>query len=158
MPHPFFPMMMNMKGKEILIIGGGNVASRRAGTLLRCGAKITAVSLSFGKNFPEVHEKIERAFNVKDIDEKFFFIIAATDSREVNKLIHETARSKKIPVNVCDRQEECDFFFPSLISVENVGVSVSTAGADAKLARRLSDKLRKILPSWLEKINAAENN
>ena len=116
MPYPFFPMMMNINGKEILIVGGGNVASRRAETLLRCGAKITAVSLNFSENFPEVHKRIERAFKVEDIDEKFFFVLAATDDRETNKLIHNIARSKKIPVNVCDCQEECDFFFPSLMS------------------------------------------
>ena len=41
---PFFPMMLDLKGKEILIIGGGRVASRRAETLLKCGAKIKAIS------------------------------------------------------------------------------------------------------------------
>ena len=151
MPYPFFPMMMNINGKEILIVGGGNVASRRAETLLRCGAKITAVSLNFSENFPEVHKRIERAFKVEDIDEKFFFVLAATDDRETNKLIHDIARSKKIPVNVCDCQEECDFFFPSLINIENVGVSVCTGGLDAKLTRRISDILRKALPEWLKK-------
>jgi len=148
--------MINLSNKEILIIGGGRVASRRAGTLLKCGAKITAVSLKFDKKFPEVHGRIERAFNVNDINEKFFFVLAATDNREVNKLIHETARSKKIPVNVCDNQEECDFFFPSLISSGNVGISVCTGGLDAKLTRRLSDKLRKILPQWLKTVSSDE--
>lgn len=146
---PFFPIMTDINNKEVLIVGGGNIASRRAETLLRCGAKITAVSLSFNKNFPDVHKKIVRAFAPEDINEKFFFIIAATDNREINKLIYELSRSKKIPVNVCDNQDECDFFFPSLINVGNVGVSVCTAGLAPKITRMISDRLRKILPSWL---------
>ena len=147
---PFFPMMIDLNNKEILIVGGGNVASRRAETLSRCGAKITAVSLNFNEDFPEVYKKISRAFNIDDIQEKFFFIIAATNDREINKLISDTAKLKKIPVNVCDSQNDCDFYFPSLINIENIAVSVSTAGLDASLTRKLSDRLRRVWASWVK--------
>ncbi len=158
-PVPFFPMMIDIYDKEILIVGGGRVAARRAETLLKCGAKITAVSSKFDSKFPDVHKKFEREFEISDIDEKFLFIIAATDSRETNKLICNTARAKKIPVNVCDSQSECDFYFPSLINVENIAASVNTAGADSKLTRRLSDRLRKIWASWVnEEINFCYNS
>ena len=146
---PFFPMMIDLNNKEVLIVGGGNIASRRAETLSRCGAKITAVSLNFNKDFPEVYKKIIRAFIIDDIQEKFFFVIAATNDRKINKIIYETAKSKKIPVNVCDNQSDCDFFFPSLINVENVAVSVCTAGLNSSLTRKLSDKLRKVWASWI---------
>ena len=146
---PFFPMMIDLNNKEVLIVGGGNIASRRAETLSRCGAKITAVSLNFNKDFPEVYKKISRAFIIEDIQEKFFFVIAATNDRKINKLIADIAKSKKIPVNVCDNQSDCDFFFPSLINVENVAVSVCTAGLNSSLTRKLSDKLRKVWASWI---------
>ena len=148
---PFFPMMIDLNDKEVLIVGGGKVASRRAETLLRCGAKITAVSLNFNEDFPKVFKKISRAFIIDDIKEKFSLIIAATNDRNINKLIRDTAKSKKIPVNVCDSQSECDFFFPSLVNVENVAASVCTAGLDSKLTRKLSDKLREVWASWIEK-------
>ena len=142
-------MMIDLNNKEVLIVGGGNIASRRAETLSRCGAKITAVSLNFNKDFPEVYKKILRAFIIDDIQEKFFFVIAATNDRKINKIIYETAKSKKIPVNVCDNQSDCDFFFPSLINVENVAVSVCTAGLNSSLTRKLSDKLREVWASWI---------
>ena len=147
---PFFPMMMDLNGKKILIVGGGRIAARRAETLLKCGAKITAVSENFISEFPDIDKKIKKTFSLEDINEKFFFIIAATDDREVNKLISDTAHEKKIFVNVCDSQNECDFFFPSLINVENVAVSVCTAGIDSKLTRKLSDRLRKIWAAWID--------
>ena len=146
---PFFPMMIDLNNKEVLIVGGGNIASRRAETLSRCGAKIIAVSLNFNEDFPEVYKKISRAFIIDDIQEKFFFVIAATNDRKINKLIADIAKSKKIPVNVCDNQSDCDFFFPSLINVENVAVSVCTAGLNSSLTRKLSDKLRKVWASWI---------
>ena len=155
---PFFPMMIDINGREILIIGGGHIASRRAETLLRCGAIITAVSPEFCESFPEVFEYREKFFEPKDIDEKFDLVFAATNSREINKLVHDTAKAKKIFVNVCDCQDECDFFFPSLINVENVAVSVCTAGFDSKLTRKLSHKLRRVWPLWVEKIRNAKSS
>ncbi|MBR2208935.1 MAG: bifunctional precorrin-2 dehydrogenase/sirohydrochlorin ferrochelatase [Synergistaceae bacterium] len=146
---PFFPMMIDLNNKEVLIVVGGNIASIRAETLSRCGAKITEVSLNYNKDFPEVYKKIIRAFIIDDIQEKFFFVIAATNDRKINKIIYETAKSKKIPVNVCDNQSDCDFFFPSLINVENVAVSVCTAGLNSSLTRKLSDKLREVWASWI---------
>ena len=143
-------MMINLNGKEILIVGGGKVAARRAETLLKCGAKITAVSKNFISEFPDIYKKSQKTFSIEDIDGKFFLIIAATDDRKINKLISDTAHKKNIFVNVCDSQNECDFFFPSLINVENVAVSVCSAGIDTKLTRKLSDRLRKIWASWVE--------
>ena len=149
---PFFPMMIDINGKEILIIGGGHVASRRAETLSRCGAKITAVSKNFVPDFPVIHKKIERSFKIEDIDEKFLFIIAATDDRKINRLIYEISRAKKISVNVCDSQSECDFFFPSLINFGNVAASVCSAGENITLTRKLSEKLRGVWQSWIKDI------
>ena len=146
---PFFPMMIDIKNKDVLIIGGGRVASRRAETLSRCGAKITAVSKKFLNEFPDDAVKIERAFSPEDIDEKFLFVIAATDDREINELVHKISSEKKIPVNVCDCQDECDFFFPSLINYGSVAASVCTAGENVSLAKKISDKLRRVWTAWL---------
>ena len=146
---PYFPMMIDLQGKHVLIVGGGQVASRRAGTLLRCGAVITAVSPEFCPDFPEGIERITRTFLPEDLTADFALVIAATNSRTTNSLIHSLARSLGIPVNVCDNQAECDFFFPSLINHDYAAASVCTAGISATLTRRLSDKLRKVWASWV---------
>lgn len=147
---PYFPMMIDIHDKDILIIGGGHVAARRAKTLLTCGAKVHAVSREFIDGFPECTERITREFRPEDIDSRFIFVIAATDSRETNKIIHDTAKSGNIPVNVSDCQSECDFFFPSLITHENFSVSVNSAGLSSSITRRLSERLRCIWSSWVE--------
>ncbi len=148
---PYFPMMIDIKDKKVLIIGGGHVGARRAETLLRCGAKITAVSKNFCDEFPENKnaEKILRDFNPDDITNDFEFIIAATNNREINNLIHKISHEKNIPVNVSDNKNECDFFFPSLISQGSIAVSVCSAGTSKTLTRKLSDRLRKIWNSWV---------
>ena len=146
---PYFPMMIDLQGKIVLVVGGGLVASRRADTLLRCGARVVAISPSFSPDFPQNTHRITRPFTPEDITPDFTLIIAATDNREVNSLIHSTAKSQGIPVNVCDTQNECDFFFPSLINHENIAASVCTAGLSASLTKKLSDKLRKVWDLWI---------
>ena len=151
---PFFPMMIDMKGKRVLIVGGGHVASRRAETLLRCGAEVIAVSTAFASEFPEGTLRITRKFSPDDITENLCLVIAATNDRSINHIIHLIAHEASIPVNVADCQEECDFFFPSLINSGAVAASVCTAGKSSSLTRKLSDRLRKVWPIWI----ADENN
>ncbi len=153
---PFFPMMIDLMGKNVLIVGGGHIAARRADTLLRCGAELLAISPNFCPEFPHATNvsRLLRPFRPEDLTPKFSLIIAATDSRPVNSLVHSLANALNIPVNVCDSQEECDFFFPSLINHENVAVSVCSAGISAGLTKRLSDKLRTLWPSWVNDENS----
>lgn len=145
-------MMIDLQDKDVLIIGGGQVATRRAKTLLTCGARVKAISKNFCPEFPEVHVKLIRGFEVEDIREDFVLVIAATDDREVNKLVHDLAHEKNIPVNVADSKSECDFFFPSLIACENVAVSVSSAGLSYELTRKLSERLRNLWASWVNEL------
>ena len=150
---PFFPMMINLSGRKVLIIGGGVIASRRASTLKNCGAEIVAVSPKFCAQFPSVTLRIERAFVPEDIDSDFALVIAATDDRITNHKIFCMAESLGLPVNVADCKEECSFFFPSLISCGCVGVSVCSAGESPSLTHRLSERLRKVWPIWITEEN-----
>ena len=147
---PYFPMMTDIHDRHVLIVGGGHVAARRADTLLKCGAKVHAVSPKFIDEFPECTERITRKFKPDDIDSRFIFVIAATNSRETNRIIHDIAKSKGVCVNVSDSQSECDFFFPSLIAHKNFSVSVNSAGISSSITKRLSDRLRRIWHSWVE--------
>lgn len=151
---PFFPMLIDLEGRKVLIVGGGRIASRRTKTLLTCGANITAVSPNFCEDFPECVEKITREFKPDDISENFSLVISATNSRSVNELVCKIARAMRIPVNITDDHDECDFFFPSLINCNNVAVSVNTAGISSTLTRRLSDRLREVWPLWVQELSS----
>ena len=150
---PYFPMMIDIEGRRVLIVGGGHVASRRAGTLLRCGAEIVAVSPEFAPRFPEGTRRITRKFSPDDITPEYSLVIAATNDRTVNHLVRVMAVCAGIPVNVADCQEECDFFFPSMISEGSVSASVCSAGASPSLTHRLSERLRRVWPIWITQEN-----
>ena len=150
---PFFPMMINLSCKKVLIVGGGLVASRRALTLKNCGAEIKAVSPKFSPQFPSVSLRIEREFVPEDVTSDLSIVIAATNNRFTNHKVYCIAGSLGLPVNVADCKEECSFFFPSLINCGNIAVSVCSAGESSSLTHRLSDRLREVWPIWITEEN-----
>ena len=150
---PFFPMMIDLSGRKVLIVGGGNVASRRAFTLKKCGAEITAVSPKFSRDFPSVAKRIEREFDSADLTPDFSLVIAATNNRITNRKIFLIAQSLNLPVNVADSKDECTFFFPSMIDFGSVCASVCSAGESPSLTHRLSERLRKVWHIWITEEN-----
>lgn len=150
--YAYFPMMINLINKKVLIVGGGKIASRRAFTLLKCGADVTCVSPDFCDDFPENTTKIFRAFKPDDLNE-IFLVTAATDNRNVNHFVAIEAKKRNILVNIADCKSECDFYFPSLITSKikpYVAVSVCSAGISSVITKKLSDKLRNIWDFWVQ--------
>ncbi len=145
---PLFPVMTDIEGKTVLIAGGGAVASRRAEILASCGARLRVVSPEFSGAFPSGSELIKRPFETSDLD-KAVLAVAATDDRDVNRLLASEAKKRGIPVSVADSAGEGTFFFPSLITHGSASASVSTAGLSPTLSRRLSDRLREVWSAWV---------
>ena len=147
---PLFPLMIDLEGKNVLIVGGGEVAMRRAITLLKCGARVRAVSPVFRDDFPREAERIDRPFMPGDLDfADLRLAVAASDDRETNRLVSREAKARNIPVSVADAAAEGSFFFPSLIASGEAAASVSTAGMSCSLTRRLSDRLRAVWDNWV---------
>ena len=151
---PLFPMMIDLEGRPVLIVGGGAVASRRAATLLKCGARVRAVSPEFHDAFPHEVEQIKRPFELSDL-EGVTLATAASDDREVNHAVAQEARARGVPVSVADAAAEGDFFFPSLIAEGPTAASVSSAGLSCSLTRRLSDRLRAVWADWVREETSA---
>ena len=145
---PLFPVMRDIEGRLVLVVGGGAVARRRAETLLRCGARVRAVSPRFCADFPEVAERLQRAFAPEDLDGALL-AVAASGSRTTNREASRRARERGIPVSVADNAAEGDFFFPSLVASGAAAASVSSAGLSCSLTRRLSDRLRAVWEGWV---------
>ena len=152
---PLFPLLLDLEGRNALVIGGGGVALRRTATLLRCGARVKAVSPVFRDDFPREAERVTRPFKPSDLEE-MTLAVAASDDREVNRRAGCEARARNIPVSVADSASEGSFFFPSLVVTEErpgqpgAAASVSTAGVSCALTRRLADRLRGALGDWTD--------
>ncbi|MCD7928098.1 MAG: glutamyl-tRNA reductase, partial [Oscillospiraceae bacterium] len=116
---PFrFPVFTDLRGKKVVIVGGGAVARRRIDVLRPFGPELVVIA-------PELEgdsrglEWRQRPYRSGDL-EGAFLAVAASGSREVNRQVGQEARQLGIPVSVADRREECTFFFPAICQGENV--------------------------------------
>ena len=143
-----FPLFVNLKNKSCVVIGGGEVASRKVEVLLRYTADLTVIAPEINHTLIdlEINKKIKlikREYNEGDIDAATL-IVAATSSPMVNERVYRAAVQRNIPVNVVDNPDMCTFFFPSVIKRGALSIGISTSGAYPALAK----KIRKVLDKF----------
>ena len=147
----FLPIFMNIRGRRCLVVGGGEVAARKANLVLEAGGKLTIVS---PKLCPTLQRELDegrvsyqqRGFEAADL-EGCVLVIASTDESSVNRQVSELAQSLNIPVNVVDNPELCSFVMPSIIDRSPVQIAISTGGTSPVLARLLRARLESAIPS-----------
>jgi uroporphyrin-III C-methyltransferase/precorrin-2 dehydrogenase/sirohydrochlorin ferrochelatase len=147
----FLPIFMNIRGQRCLVVGGGEIAARKAALLQEAGGAITVVSPELSSSLARQAEQgsvrhREGSFEASDLD-GVNLVIAATDDGEVNRQVSELAKARQLPVNVVDNPELCSFIVPSIIDRSPVQIAVSTGGASPVLARALRTHLESVIPS-----------
>jgi len=143
----YFPIFLNLKNQTCLIVGGGEVAVRKASVLLQAGAQLRIVA-------PKLNDLLELPPGSFYLAEKFhpshldgiILTIAATNDITVNQQVSLEARLRNIPVNVVDNPELCTFIMPSILDRSPLVVAFSTGGASPVLARLLRGKLETLIP------------
>ncbi|CAN6619710.1 siroheme biosynthesis protein Met8p [Trichomonascus vanleenenianus] len=128
-----------LENKPVLVIGGGEVAKGRIEALERAGAKVTVVAPEIDEDIrPSSNvELVKRGFSLDDITEEYAMVMSAVDDRVVSRQVYEKCHALRIPVNVADMPEQCDFYFGSMINRGPLQVMVSTNGGAPRLARRI---------------------
>ncbi len=150
----FLPIFMNVKGRPCLVVGGGEVAHRKAALLLEAGAAVRAVAPEFSEAFAGLRaEHLAERFRPDHL-EGAILVIAATDDGAVNREISEQARARNIPVNVADNPDLCTFIMPSILDRSPLLVAFSSGGASPVLARMLRGKLEAQIPQGYGRLAA----
>ena len=147
----FFPIFMDLEGRDCLVVGGGNVAARKLSLLLRAGARVEVVAPQLCEKLAALRDtgKIThraRGFEEADVVGKAL-VIAGTSQEAVNRRVSELAKARNIPVNVVDSPELCNFIMPSIIDRSPVQVAVSSGGTSPVLARLLRARLESYVPA-----------
>ena len=151
----FLPIFMNVKDRSCLIVGGGEVAQRKASVLLDTGAMVKVVAPEISGAFadmPDVECVMDR-FQPGHLDGAVL-AIAATDDRAVNREVSQQARARNIPVNVVDNPDLCTFIMPSILDRSPLMVAFSSGGASPVLARMLRGKLETMIPQGYGRLTA----
>ena len=149
-----FPFFVNIEGANGLITGGGKHALEKIQRLKPYGPKLRVISKEF---LPEIEadndlELLYRDFKESDLDSMPAFVIVAGHDAEENHKISALCRERRIPVNVVDDQEYCDFIFPSLIAHGSLSVGICTGGASPATGVLLKRKMEAQIPDHIEEI------
>lgn len=145
-----FPMFFNLEKKKIIVVGGGNIATRRIKMLIKFGVCLTVVAPKFSQELDEMHNEnklkiIKRNYKSNDL-KGAFMVIAATNSREVNEKIFLDAKESGVFVNVVDKKEQCDFYFPSIFEDDQIiGGLISRQGKNHRILKEKADFIRECL-------------
>jgi uroporphyrin-III C-methyltransferase/precorrin-2 dehydrogenase/sirohydrochlorin ferrochelatase len=147
----YMPIMLRLQGHKVLVVGGGQVATRKVAMLLRAGAIVRLVADTVDPSLAQSlcdspHEVLEKHFQPEDID-SVRLVVAATDDNAVNLQVYNESQQRCVPVNVVDNPALCDFIFPSIVDRSPVIVAVSSGGNSPVLARLLRSRLETYIPS-----------
>ncbi|WP_420939361.1 siroheme synthase CysG [Aeromonas veronii] len=149
----YLPIFCRLDNKPVLLVGGGEVAERKARLLLDAGAHLTVVAPELDPELAELAangsiEWLAGEFAPAQLTGKWL-VVAATDRREVNALVYQSANQARIFANVVDDPKRSSFIMPSIIDRSPLMVAISSGGKAPVLARLLREKLEALLPQHL---------
>lgn len=136
MKKPYFPMFVDLAGKQIKVIGGGKIALRRVKTLLCFGADICVIAPKIREEFYSLESEgtltfFEREYEKNDI-QGADLVISASNGKEVNRCVYEACKEAGILVNTVDDRRLCDFYFPSVVVTEDLVIGMNSMEHDPK--------------------------
>lgn len=148
------PLFFNLKNRSVLIIGGGEVAIRKATLIKSAGANITVIAKNIADELKVLlkedhHQLIVKEYERLDLNAGFAFCIAATNDNKLNRQIYQDCKTLNLPVNVVDTLELCDFIFPAIVDRDPITIGISSNGNTPVLARLIRAKIESLLPTHI---------
>lgn len=139
-----YPMFVNLKGKKVVIIGGGPVATRKLKGLMETEASLTVVSPTVTDDMREWFLKhpiqwLERDYREGDLGGAHL-VVAATNDKRVNQQILSEAKEWQW-VNMADGADQGHFQIPAQVKRGRLTLAISTDGASPELSKKIKKDL-----------------
>ena len=147
----YLPIFLDLRGRAALVVGGSEIAARKAELLLRAGARVEVVAPALHEAFARAPEadrvqRVADTFRAELLDGKDAVIVVEEDAAAAAR-VADAARARHIPVNVADTPALCSFILPSIIDRSPIMVAVSSGGESPVLARLLRARLETLIPA-----------
>lgn len=169
----YFPAFLQLHGKRCLLVGGGEVAARKARLLINSGAKLTIIA-------PEINETLVKTCDTADVlylrrrfrDEDVrghWLVVSATDDKRVQVAVADAAGRAGVFCNCVDDLETSSYITPAIVDRGAIVVAVTSSGKAPVLARSLRARIESMLPAatgdlarlagrWRKRVNARIND
>lgn len=141
----YLPITIKIVSTNILIVGGGKVATHKAQILARFTDHATVVA-------PETTEElralpfqvIEKEFEPSDLD-GIQLLFVCTGNHDLNHEIKQLAAQRHILASVCDDPEQCDFISPAIFRSDNITIAVGSDARDVKRSIRIRNRIKELI-------------
>ncbi len=146
-PMRYYPVNLDIRGRNCLVAGGGAVGTRKVQTLLECGASVKVVSPEANRRLQQLAEQgkivlARKRYASRDL-EGMFLVIGATNDQELNRRIYQDAQRCGCLCNIADQPRLCNFILPSVVQRGDLTISISTSGRSPAFAKHLRLELEK---------------
>lgn len=155
------PIFVRLRGRQVLLVGGGTMATLRAKQFLKAGARLTVVSPEISPQLRRLAKSralawVRRDFISRDASRKYFMVVGATDDPRVQTAISKAAESKGLLYNVVDAPAHCNFITPAVVERGDLKIAICTLGNSPTLSGLLRKEIDDALPpsaaNWLKSL------
>ena len=145
----YYPVFLDIAGKPVVVIGGGNIAYQKVVGLLKASAEVTVVSPEMNQEMASLaagghFRHVQRDYEPGDL-EGYVLAFVATDDRAVNATVAAEGKELRVWVNAVDDPPYCDFIMPGIAQQGNLIVAVSTSGTSPAMARKMREEIEAFL-------------
>ncbi|MGB5588604.1 MAG: siroheme synthase CysG [Gammaproteobacteria bacterium] len=149
----YFPIFVDLRERPCLLVGGGEVALRKARLLLGAGARLSVCAPWLHREFADLDYPGQITHLRTEFEPGMLtghsLVVAATDDPAINACVSKSAQTAGILVNVVDDPVQCSFITPAIVDRSPVIVAISSGGTAPVLARRIRGWLESRLPRRL---------
>ncbi|MCF2872661.1 siroheme synthase CysG [Octadecabacter sp. G9-8] len=144
-----FPMFLQMAGRRVVIVGGGEQAAQKARLILKTEAQIDVFALELDPELSDLAAAGRVTHHAGPITLQDFadtaLVFVATGCPGMDMALHALAKASGATVNVVDQPGLCDAITPSIVDRDPVVVAIGTEGTAPVLARQIKTKLEENL-------------
>lgn len=150
----YMPLFVDMHQRHVLIVGGGEVALRKARQFSEAGAYIKVIAPEIKPEFSELPKVslIKRKVGKEDVSREYFAVVIATNDQETNKSLSKICRKNSIIADRCDDHSKSDFVTGS-IAVCGTIINSTISGGIPSLSRFINLEVKKLFTQELEELN-----
>lgn len=147
----WFPLFADLQGRNVLVIGGDDVAARKVERLLGAGANISLIAPSLHPRLAAWHEEKRLQWLAESVAERHFpghvFIMVASADQDERDLACSWAEQHHVLINVVDQQHASSAIVPAVVDRSPLMVAIGSGGNAPELARLLRSQIERLLPT-----------
>jgi len=155
---------LNLQGKKIIIVGGGNEAQKRINSVIKQDCIVTVISDSANSHISKLAKakkiilKKQKLSDTKFLSEfKPDLVITTTNDKKMNQKIINDAKKKKIIVYSSDNPDDSDFSNPAIIDFENmIQIAIFTGGRSPAMSKKIKNRSEKLFKKIITKEDIAQ--